>query len=312
MSRETKPSSSAAQPLVVLAGPTASGKSDVALALAEMLGAEIVSVDSMQVYRGMDIGTAKPSAAVRKRVPHHLIDIASLSQPFDAAQFARLARQAVAGIHQRGRAAILCGGTGLYFRAFFEGVGAGPAANRELRKELQDTAPDKLLDELQRRDPATFRVIDRSNPRRIIRAVEVIRQIGRPFSEQKDVWSPLALPNALGLCRDKQDLHDRINVRVDQMFAQGLVHETRELLNRGLAENTTAMQALGYRQVVEHLQGKRSLDDTIALVKLRTRQFAKRQMTWFRRQMALQWVTISADESAAETTVRIAAALTKP
>jgi tRNA dimethylallyltransferase len=279
-------------PIIVIAGPTACGKSEAALLLAERLGGEIVSVDSMQVYRGMDIGTAKPSAEERARAPHHLIDVADITGRFDAAQFAKHAQQAIADIQQRSRAAILCGGTGLYFRAFFEGVGTAPAGDPKLRAELERIPLKQLLDELRQHDPATWDKIDRRNPRRVIRAIEVIRKTGRPFSEQKNEWSALPVPNGFGLRRDAGDLHDRINRRVDAMFAQGLVEETQQLLQRGLSDNPTAMQALGYRQVIEHLRGDRSLKETIDLVKLRTRQFAKRQMTWFRGQMQLQWIDV--------------------
>lgn len=291
--------------LVVIAGPTACGKSELALLLAQRLGGEIVSVDSMQVYRGMDIGTAKPAAAERARVPHHLIDVADLTARFDAAQFARQARAAEAQIQQRGRLAILCGGTGLYFRAFFHGVGAAPAGEPKLRAELERTPLEELLAELKQHDPATWRRIDRKNPRRVVRAIEVICKTGRPFSEQKDDWSPLFVPNAFGLRRDAGDLRDRINRRVDAMFARGLVEETRQLLQRGLSDNPTAMQALGYRQVIEHLRGERSLEETIDRVKLRTRQFAKRQMTWFRGQMRLQWFDIAPAESASQIAEKI-------
>jgi tRNA dimethylallyltransferase len=284
-------------PFIVIAGPTACGKSEVALRLAERLGGEIISVDSMQVYRGMDIGTAKPSAEERARVPHHLIDVTDITERFDAAQFAKLAQQAAADIQRRGRVAILCGGTGLYFRAFFEGVGTAPAGDTKLREELERIPLEKLLAELKQHDPATWDKIDRRNPRRVIRAIEVIRKTGRPFSEQKDEWSALPVPNGFGLRRDTKDLHERINRRVDAMFAQGLVEETRQLLKRGLSDNPTAMQALGYRQVIEHLRGDRSLAETIDLVKLRTRQFAKRQMTWFRGQMQLGWIDVGLTQS---------------
>jgi tRNA dimethylallyltransferase len=291
--------------MVVLAGPTASGKSEVALLLAEQLGGEIVSVDSMQVYRGMDIGTAKPSGADRARVPHHLIDIVDVNESFDAAQFARAAQAAVADIEARGKRAILCGGTGLYFNAFFSGVGAAPAAETELRHALESTPLEELLRELAERDPVTHAKIDRKNPRRVIRAVEVIRQTGRPFSEQKTKWASRSTPHGFALRRGTEDLHKRINERVDAMLAKGLVDETRRLLEHGLAGNRTAMQALGYRQVVAHLRGECSLGETIDLIKLRTRQFAKRQMTWFRGQLKPEWIDVTANETAAEIAGRI-------
>ena len=309
---------------ILIAGPTAVGKSEIALRLAERIGGEIISADSMQVYRGLDIGTAKPSPADRARVPHHLIDICDLTESFDAAQFARLAHRAVAEIQSRGRVPILCGGTGLYFKAFLDGLGETPAADAQLRADLEATPLENLLAELRERDPVTYKKIDRKNPRRAIRAIEVIRLTGRPFSEQQSRWgettgepwrallrqcpnsskgqgSDEALPSKnffFVFTRQSDDLHARINARVDAMFARGLVDETRELLKHGLEQNRTAMQAIGYRQVVEHLRGERSLAETIELVKIRTRQFAKRQLTWFRAQKNLEWIELKAEDLA--------------
>jgi tRNA dimethylallyltransferase len=329
---------------VLLAGPTATGKSEIALRLAEQLGGEIISADSMQVYRGLDIGTAKPSPADRARVPHHLIDVCDLTESFDAAQFARLAHRTVAEIQSRGHLPVLCGGSGLYFKAFLEGLGEAPPADAGLRAELEAAPLESLLAELRERDPATFEKIDKKNPRRIIRAVEVIRLTGKPFSAQQSRWRktfPEARSADIPVCgftghscpvsaeaeavspphglatgkspepadknvcptsiivftRSTDDLRARINTRVDAMFKRGLVDETRELLKHGLAENKTAMQAIGYRQVVEHLRGERSLAETIELVKIRTRQFAKRQLTWFRAQKNLEWIELKPDEA---------------
>lgn len=301
---------------IYLAGPTAVGKSAVALALAEQIGGEIISVDSMQVYRGLDIGTAKPSAAERARVPHHLIDVCDLREAFDAAQFVRRARQAAAEIEGRGRTPIYCGGTGLYFSALREGVGEAPPADPALRGELRATALETLLAELQTRDPATYEIIDRQNPRRVIRAVEVIRLTGRKFSEQRSQWSANLDDETAGnrsrffrFTRANEDLRRRIEVRVDEMFAHGLVEETRRLLAHSLPDNEIAMQAIGYRQVVEHLRGDRGLPETIELVKSRTRKFAKRQLTWLRRHGHGQWLELRADESVAETLGKITTAL---
>jgi tRNA dimethylallyltransferase len=297
-------------PPLLLAGPTAVGKSAVALLLAEQFGGEIVSVDSMQVYRGLDIGTAKPSAADRARVPHHLLDVVELTAPFDAAKFVALARQAVAEIQARGRRPILCGGTGLYFQAFLDGLGTAPPADAALRAELVATPLEALLRELADRDPETFAKIDRRNPRRVLRAIEVIRLTGKPFASQRADWAGARQRSAeaeasttlfFGLEREADDLRRRMDVRVEAMFARGLVSETRDLLARGLAQNPTALQAIGYRQVVEHLRGERSLAETVEWVKLRTRQFAKRQMTWFRRQALLTWLRVTPEETPAAT-----------
>jgi tRNA dimethylallyltransferase len=303
-----------------LAGPTAVGKSGIALLLAEKIGGEIISVDSMQVYRGLDIGTAKPTREERERVRHHLLDVVDLTESFDAAQFVARANAAVAEIQARGRVPIFCGGTGLYFKAFLEGLGEAPPSDEKLRAELETMPLPGLLAELAEKDSVTYEKIDRNNFRRVVRAIEVIRLTGKKFSEQRAKWQTLgaaasrrqvgehdeqasetpALPDSariFGFSRPNADLHARINTRVDAMFARGLVAETRHLLEHGLAQNKTAMQALGYRQVVGHLRGEHSLPETIDLVKIKTRQFAKRQMTWFRRHGNCEWIELKQDES---------------
>jgi tRNA dimethylallyltransferase len=302
------------KPPIFIAGPTAVGKSAVALALAEKIGGEIISVDSMQVYRGLDLGTAKPTADERKKIPHHLIDVCDLTENFDAAQFIRLAQKAVSEILARNKVPIFCGGTGLYFKAFLDGLGEAPPADEALRAELEKLPFAELLHELRERDPEAYEKIDKQNPRRVIRAIEVIRLTGKKFSEQKSRWGETpSSPNQKGMLgldglsphqnkifcftRPQTDLHTRINARVDEMFSRGLVEETRELLKHGLAENKSAMQAIGYRQVVEHLRGERNLSDTIELVKIKTRQFSKRQLTWFRRHGNCEWLELSPTDS---------------
>jgi len=293
-----------------LVGSTASGKSAVALALAGKLGGEIISVDSMQVYRGLDIGTAKPSSEERARVPHHLLDVVGLTEAFDAAKFVEHAKRVEKEIRARGRTPIFCGGTGLYLKAYFEGLGEAPPSDPSVRQALEATPSNELLRELEQRDPVTYERIDRQNPRRVIRALEVIRITGKPFSVQRSEWSPLTPPaspcaSVFGLERSPPDLHARIHARVDEMFARGLVGETRQLLVQGLRRNPTAMQAIGYRQAVEHLSGMLSLKETVELVKTRTRQFAKRQMTWFHRQLAVDWISLEPHEDAAQVAERI-------
>ena len=317
---------------ICITGPTAVGKSEIALQLAEQLDGEIVSVDSMQVYRGLDIGTAKPSPAERARVPHHLIDICDLTESFDVAQYIRLARRAVAEIQSRGHTSIFCGGTGLYFKAYLSGLGEAPSANPELRAQLESMPFATLLHELRERDPVAYEKIDKQNPRRVIRAVEVIRLTGKKFSQQRARWgettgeprrallrqgpnpakgqgSDEALPSKHSffvLTRQPNDLRRRIDARVDEMFRRGLVNETRELLQHGLEQNKTAMQAIGYRQVAEHLRGERSLAETVELVKTKTRQFAKRQLTWFRAEKNLQWIELKAGEQLEDCVQKIA------
>ncbi|HEY3760927.1 MAG TPA: tRNA (adenosine(37)-N6)-dimethylallyltransferase MiaA [Verrucomicrobiae bacterium] len=296
------------KPPVFIGGPTASGKSEIALALAERIGGEIISVDSMQVYRGLDIGTAKPGAAERQRIPHHLIDVAELGEFFDAAKFVRLAEKAVADIQSRGQTPIFCGGTGLYFQAYLSGLGEAPPADTALRAELETMPFEDLLRELRERDPVAYEKIDKLNPRRVIRAVEVIRLTGKKFSEQRADWKTqktgldgVSSHSLHCFTREAADLHDRISMRVDEMFRRGLVRETRELLKHGLEQNKTAMQAIGYRQVAEHLRGERELPETIELVKIRTRQFAKRQLTWFRRYGNCRWIKLGPDNKVEKT-----------
>ena len=283
-------------------GCTATGKSGVALWLAQRLGGEILSVDSMQVYRGLDIGTAKPTLEERAAVPHHLIDVVPLEEAFDAARFIAMASTARDGIEGRGRKAIFCGGTGLYFRAFASGLGTAPGTDTAIRGELERTPLPVLLEELKARDPTAYDWIDRRNPRRVIRALEVIRVTGRPFSQQRSDWEDRdrdlkkARLRLIGIRRAPEDLRRRIDQRVESMFSEGLVQETRQLVLEGLKDNPVARMAIGYREALEFLAGERSLDETIGLVKVRTWQFAKRQTTWFRHQLPVTWIEAGADE----------------
>ncbi|HNQ90299.1 MAG TPA: tRNA (adenosine(37)-N6)-dimethylallyltransferase MiaA [Verrucomicrobiota bacterium] len=284
----------------LITGPTAVGKSAVALALARRLGAEIVSVDSMQVYRGLDIGTGKPSAADRLGVPHHLLDVVGLDASFDAAQFTECARAAVREIHRRGRVALLVGGTGLYFKAFLAGLGQAPPADARLRATLEAMPIETLLSELASRDPAAYARIDRRNRRRIVRAVEVIRLTGRPFSAQQAVWTAGPAgggdprwPPAFCLTRAPEDLRGRIHARIDAMIAEGWVDETRRLLGAGLEQNRFVMQAIGYAELKDHLRGRCTIEEAVAVIRRRTWQYARRQMTWFRHQLPVEWVFLA-------------------
>ena len=305
---------------VFLVGPTAVGKSAIALELARRIGAEIVSADSMQVYRGMDIGTAKPTAADRARVPHHLIDVCDVSDVFDAKQFVELATKAIAGIHGRDHVALVVGGTGLYVRALRGGLFEGPSRNDEVRARLEKMDAAQLFEELRRVDPLTAGRIDRHNPRRLVRALEVFYGTGKPIAELQRQWgvgqaSRLSNETAgnrrdacsTGVClsRERDDLRARIERRVDAQIADGWVEEVRQLLARGLERNATAMQAAGYWELVAHVRGELSLDEAVALIKTRTRQLAKRQLTWFRREPQLEWVEIGRDEPPTDTATRV-------
>ena len=284
---------------IYLTGATASGKSTLAMHLAKRLGGEIISVDSMQVYCGLNIGTAKPSAEEQAEVPHHLIDVAQISEAFDAAQFVRLAKSASESISSRGRIPIFCGGTGLYFRALMEGLGNSPPSDELLRDELSLLPFESLVAELKIKDPKAAKQIDLKNPRRVLRAVEVIRLTGRPYSEQRIGWDKLKLApeNLFCINREVDVLNQRIHKRVDEMFSLGLIEETQILIKQGLRDNRNACQALGYRQVLDLLDGELSLESVVDKVKIKTRQFAKRQRSWFRNQMQCDLLDWPEDEN---------------
>ena len=293
---------------VFLVGPTAVGKSGVALELARVLDAEIVSADSMQVYRGMDIGTAKPTTEERALIPHHLIDVCEVSEVFDAKKFIEMASQVIDGIHARGKKALVVGGTGLYVRALRHGLFEGPRRSEALRERLEKMTAIQLFEELERLDAATAKRIDRHNPRRLVRALEVFHETGKPISELQKEWGREAadvVPAGFMLHRDRADLHTRIEKRIDEQIASGWVEEVRRLRENGLEKNPTAMQAAGYRELAAHLRGDLSLAEAVALIKTRTRQLAKRQLTWFRRETQLDWLEIGREELPSITVERI-------
>lgn len=271
-----------------LTGPTASGKTDVGLELAESLNAEIVSLDSMAVYRGMDIGTAKPTLDQRQRVPHHLIDVVSPDQKYSLAEYVAAAHEAVAQIAARGRVALFVGGTPLYLKSLLRGIFTGPPADWAQRSQWQAVAQRDGAESLHARlaqvDPRSARRLHPRDTRRIIRALEVWEKTGRSISELQQQFEnarPADQCRVFALDWPRDELVRRIDARVEAMFAAGWVDEVRTLLDRSPL-GPTASQAVGYRDISEHLRGHRNLLDTMDLVKLRTRQFAKRQMTWFR------------------------------
>ena len=290
---------------VFLVGPTAVGKSEVALLLASELNAEIVSADSMQVYRGMDIGTAKPTKEERSRVPHHLIDVVEVRQPFDVAQYRQLATAAIAQIQQRSRVPLVVGGSGLYLRALTEGLFEGPGADPQMRAELEMQPAEVLFERLRMVDPISAVKIGVGNKRRLVRSLEVFAITGKPMSSQQKEWDSDNAGKLTMICleRDRAELYSRIEKRVEWMFANGLVEETRRLLAQGMEENSTARVAAGYREVIEMVEGVRGLEETKARVKTRTRQLAKRQLTWFRHQARLRVVRIA--ESPEQTRERV-------
>ncbi len=282
--------------LAVVLGPTAVGKSRVAVDLALRFGGEVISGDSIQVYRGFDIGTDKPSAAERRGVPHHLIDAVDPTVQFTAADFVREALDAARGIASRGRLPIVAGGTGLYLKALIDGLFPGPGRDPAVRAALEDEALEKGLETLFRRleavDPAYAAKIRDRDQVRIVRALEVYEATGRPISEHfRATASPVADRKVvrLGLRLDRAVLVRRIEERVERMFARGLVEEVGGLLARGIPDDAPPFRALGYRHVLLHLRGGLALEEAVALTKTDTRQYAKRQMTWFRKMDGVAW-----------------------
>jgi tRNA dimethylallyltransferase len=286
---------------VALLGPTASGKSAVAMAAAEHVpGLELVSVDAMQVYRGMDIGTAKPTAAERLAVPHHLVDVIDPAATFTVGLFQDMVHDVVADIARRGVTGLYVGGTGLYLRAVTDGLdlpGEWPDLRAALEAEAAAHGPEPLHDRLVALDPAAAAKMEPTNTRRVVRALEVCLGSGRPFSSfgpGVDQYPPSPITQ-LALRWDRAALTARIARRVDAMFAAGLVDEVRGLLDDPRGLSRTARQALGYKEVIDHLAGHATLAETRDLLVLRTRQFAVRQERWFARDPRVRWIDIVDD-----------------
>ncbi len=272
--------------LVVVVGPTAVGKSRLAMRLAQTIDGEIVSADSRQVYRYMDIGTAKPSLQERALVPHHLIDVVDPDRGFSLALYQEMAYRAVADIQRRGKVALLVGGSGLYVRAIIGGFRIPQTPpDAELRRNLEEKATKEgaqaLYRELEQIDPDAARKIDPRNIRRLIRALEVCRISGVPFS-QLQRSSPSFRALLIGLTTDRRDLYQRIDSRVDRMMEQGLVPEVAGLLQRGYSLDLPSMSGLGYKQIGRYLQGKMTLDEAMQQIKFETHRFVRHQYAWFR------------------------------
>jgi len=285
-----------AAPLVAIVGPTASGKSALALRLARERGGEIVSCDSLQVYRGLDIGSAKATSAERAAIPHHLLDVADPGEVFSAADYARLARAAIDGVRGRGRLPIVAGGTGLYLQALLVGLFEGPPRDEALRRRLEalgDRFGDERLHRLLRRvDPAAAGRIGPKDRVRVVRALEVYRATGRPISEEQRRGSePLRGYQALivGLDPGRLALRAAIEVRTRQMLEQGLIEEVRGLVSSGVDPLARPLQAIGYRQALSVLRGEMALEEAEREIVTATLRFAKRQMTWFRHQAEVRW-----------------------
>jgi tRNA dimethylallyltransferase len=289
-----------------LAGPTASGKSAAGCELAELLNAEIIALDSMSLYRGMSVGTAKPDAAAQARVPHHLIDILEPHQEYSLAEYVGAAERAASQIVARGRVPLFVGGTGLYLRGVLRGVFEGPAADWELRRELaalaQTEGNEALHSRLERVDPQLAARLPAADVRRVIRGIEVFERTGIPLSiQQRQEPRPAdERPYVYWLHPPRAWLYERINKRVDEMFQAGLVAEVQGLLERDHSLGKTARQALGYKEVIDHLEGGVALAETIVLIQTRTRQFAKRQHTWFKNLVECAALEIEGSETSHE------------
>lgn len=289
--------------LLILAGPTASGKSEIALELAAHMGAEIVAADSMQVYRSLDILSAKPSMADRGRVPHHCLDIADITEEFTVARWLTAANDAVVSIQARGLTPLVVGGTGLYIRALRFGLDPNPPTPPELRDALSARQLPDLIAELRQIDPATADATDLKNRRRVERALAIALQGTRP---NRTSWQAIPRPSTLVvISRDTEDLRDRISSRIDAMFAAGVVGEVRRLMAAGLRPGLRASQALGLRQIEDLLAGRYDEPETKRRLATATRQFAKRQLTWFRRETGARWLNVPPGEDPQSSARRI-------
>jgi tRNA dimethylallyltransferase len=283
-------------PVLAIVGPTATGKSRLGMILARELGGEIVNADALQVYRGFDIGTAKPSPAEQAVVPHHLIDILDPREPYSAGEFARRAAGAIAEIQERGRVPIVVGGSGLYLRALFEGISPVPPGDPEVRKRLRERLGEEGLEVLRREllllDPETAERLKPGDTQRILRALEVARVSGRPLSAwiaEQPFGAQRIAAIRVGLTLPRGILYDQIAGRVGRMMEEGWLEEVAGLLRQGLSPDLPAFQAIGYRQLVRHLEGKGSLEEAVAGTVQATRRFAKRQETWFRKESGVTW-----------------------
>jgi tRNA dimethylallyltransferase len=284
------------------------GKTPAAVSVAEALDGEIISADSRQIYRGMDIATAKPGPEALARVPHHLLDIVEPDEIFSAGRYREMARRIILRLYEKGKTPVVVGGTGLYIRALLYGLWQGPRARWDLRDRLHEEerifGPGHLHRKLAGMDPEAALRIHPRDLAKTVRALEVVLLTGIPLTQHHEEHRNRAKLVDTGHCviiglrRDRENLYRQINHRVDEMFDSGLVEEVERLLSRGYHEDLPSMRGLGYRQVVGYLRGKYSLQEAIVLVKRDTRHYAKRQMTWFRKERHVQWVDLSPGDEA--------------
>jgi tRNA dimethylallyltransferase len=298
---------------LALVGPTASGKTEAGLQVAEALGAEILSIDSMLVYRGMDVGTAKPTSAQRVRVAHHLLDLVEPSEPFSVAAFQSAARGAADDVRRRGPRPLLVGGSGLYFRAVVDDLefpGTEPAVRNDLEGEAAALGADRMYRRLAALDPVAASRIEPANVRRTIRALEVAAITGRPFSSYAEAWGSYSAEHVrvVGVRPTSETLAARIERRVEAMLEEGWIAEVDRLVSAGFGGWLTASQAIGYAELAHHLAGELSLEDAVRQTVKRTRTLARRQLAWFRRDPRIRWFDVG-DEGAIGAVDRIVAHL---
>lgn len=292
------------KPVIIIGGPTAVGKTKCAIDLAQRFGGEIVSADSMQIYKGMDIGSAKPTKEELSAVPHHLIDVVLPTEDFTVSDFKKRAEASIDEIHSRGLIPIVVGGTGLYINALlydmdFAGEGSDPVFRESLRAFLEAHGPDQLHERLKAADPEAAARIHPNNTKKVIRAIEVAELGGAPMGDFKTDLKPNMRYNfyLMGLTDNRQTLYDRINKRVLDMADQGLLEELKSLKNMGLDVSFTSMKGIGYKEFFPYLDGDKSLETVIEEVQQNSRRYAKRQLTWFRRYEQLHWYSLEAFES---------------
>lgn len=281
---------------IVICGATATGKSDLAVSLAQEIGGEIINADSMQIYKGMDIGTAKLTESERAGIAHHLLDVLEVSEDATVAWYQGLARAAVTEIHNRGKAAIIVGGTGLYIKSILDDLNfpdTDAAVRQKLTEEAKEFGIVQLFQRLELLDPAAAAAIDRQNERRVIRALEVIEITGKPFTANLPREDSSLYPDALqfGLVMDREKLGDRVEARVDLMWQMGFVAEVDRLIADGILQATTARRALGYAQIIAMRNGEITEDVAIEETKRATRQYVRRQETWFSRDARINWIS---------------------
>ena len=281
--------------VIVICGATATGKSDIAIEVAQEIGAEIINADSMQLYRGMDIGTAKLPESERGGIPHHLLDVLDVNQDSTVAWYQEQARATITDIHARGKDAVIVGGTGLYIKAILDDLNfpdTDPEIRAKLEAEAEEFGSASLFTRLEELDPAAALAIDRANTRRIIRALEVIEITGQPFTANLPREDSSRYPDALqfGLVMDREHLRERIDLRVERMWDQGFVAEVDHLITQGIRAGSTAQRALGYAQIIAMRDGTMTEEEAKEDTQRASRQYARRQETWFSRDARIQWV----------------------